>query len=199
LSIIGEPLFFNRNHADVGDIARHHQSKLKEAVDRVSQSDFDAKSDAEVIAIVAEDMRLHPLEVDFDAAQKRVEETTTNVRDSFSFDEGTVRVPALKATKTIPFKGDGGFWRIMTGTWSTTMPYGEVRGQTLIVGIVVRADRTDEAKQHIDSTIKEIQKYLPQQCAKIDDYNNSLPALIRPLVEARRSRRNQAAELLGKL
>ncbi len=197
MSIIGEPLFFNRNHADIGDIVRHHQSKLKEAVDRVSQSDFDAKTDEEVIATVAEDMRLHPLEVDFDAAEKRVEETTTEVRDHFS--EGVVRVPALRATKAIPFKGDGGLWRIMTGTWSTTMPYGEVRGQTLIIGTVVRAERAEEAKQHIDSTIHEIQGYLPQQRAKIDEYNNSLPGLIRPLVEARRNRRNQAAELLGRL
>jgi trehalose-6-phosphate synthase len=199
MSIIGEMLFYNRNGSSVSDYARHFQSKLPEAVAKVPQADFDRKSDDEIVELVAAEMSMQPLEVDLAGAQKDVQETTLSVRDQYGFSDGPVAVPALRATKSMPFKGDAGLWKVSTGSWSTNMPRGEVRGSKLVVGIVVRTERAADAKEHIDSTIQQIQHYVAQLQVQIDIYNDSLPGQIRPLVEERRSRRGAASALLDDL
>jgi hypothetical protein len=200
MSVIGEVLFHNRQGSSISDYARHFHEQLREKVAAVPQNVFDGKSDDEVVEIVAADMRMQPLEVDFDRAEKDVQETTLEVRDHFSFgDGGTVSVPALRASKSIPFKGDAGLWTVGTGTWSSRPPRGEVRGNKLVVGIVVRTDRQADAKPHIDRTIQEIEQYLAQQRVQIDAYNNDLSDQIRPLVEERRKRRGSASALLDEL
>jgi hypothetical protein len=198
MSIIGELLFFNRNGASVSDYARHFQGQLREKVAAVPQNVFDGKTDDEVVEIVTAEMRMQPLEVEFDKAEKDVQETTMEVRDHFSYGE-TVEVPALRATKSLPFRGDAGLWTVGTGTWSSSMPQGEVSGNKLVVGMVVRTDRAGDAKAHIDSTMKEIEGYLAQQRQQIDAYNASLPGQIQPLVEERRGRRGAASALLDQL
>ena len=199
MSIIGGLLFYNSKHADIGDLARHNIGKLREAVNGVSQNVFDAKSDAEVVDLVIKEMRVDPLVVHFDAAQKDVQETTMEIRDDFGFGDGPIQVPALRATKSMPFSGDRNLWEFMTGSWSTSMPQGEVTGNRLIVGMIVRADRAAEAKAHIDRTIEEIKGYVTKQRAQIDAYNDSLPGHILPLVEERRKRRGAASALLNEL
>jgi hypothetical protein len=199
VSVIGEFLFYNSNHAGIDDAIRAQEPKLREMVDRLPDRDFDSQSDDELTARIVEEARFDPLVVDFEGATKNVRETTTEVRDSFGWDRETVQVPAFEVTKTIPFTGDANIWRLMTGQWSTSMPRGEVRGKTLIVGITVPTQRAEEAKAYLDSTIDEIKEYVPRQKALIDAYNDSLPARVAPLVAARRSRRSAAADLLAKL
>lgn len=197
MSIIGEPLFFNRNHVDINAVARHQYSKLRETVDKIPQNEFDSSTDDEVVEKVVNEMRIEPLEVDFQAAEKKVEETSVAVRDYFS--ERPVQVPGLRAMKIIPFKGDKELWQYMTGSWSSMMPYGEVQRGRLIVGMEVRVDRGEDAKQHIEATIRDIGQYLAQQRVQIDAYNDGLSAQVRPLVEERRKRRGAASSLLADL
>jgi hypothetical protein len=199
MSIIGDMLFYRRDGASISDYARHFQQQLRPAVDKVAQGVFDRKTDDEIVEIVAAEMRLQPLEVDFDNVEKDVQETTMEVHDQFGFGDGPIEVPALRATKSIPFKGDAGLWTVGTGTWSSSMPQGEVVGNRLVVGLVVRTDRQADAKPHLDRTIQDIQQYLAQQRVQIDAYNDSLPGQIRPLVEERRKRRGAASALLDEL
>ncbi|HEY0313830.1 MAG TPA: hypothetical protein VGC56_15230 [Allosphingosinicella sp.] len=199
MSVIGDVLFYNRNGASVSDHARYFHGQLRETVGRLPQSEFDAKSDDEVVDLVAAEMRMDSLEVDFEKAEKDVQETTVEVRDQFGFRDGPISVPALRATKSIPFTGDAGLWTVGTGTWSTSMPQGEVSGNKLVVGMVVRTNQAAEAKTHIDRTIQEIGQYLAQQRVQIDAYNDGLPAQIRPLVEERRKHRGAASALLDQL
>lgn len=198
MSAIGDLLFYNSNHAGVDDVIRAQELKFQAMVDQIPDSLFDRQSDDEVIAKVVEDARFDPLIVDFDGAVPNIEETTIEVRDSFGWD-GSAQVPALRVTKTIPFTGDEGFWRLMAGQWSSSMPRGEVRGKKLIVGTTVRTERADEAKTYLDNTINEIKQYVPLQKEKVDAYNEGLPGRIGPYVEARRKRRGVAADLLSKL
>jgi hypothetical protein len=199
VSVIGEPLFYNANGAGIDDAIRTQEPKTRAMVDQIADRVFDSQSDEEIIAKIVAEARFDPLVVNFEGAVANVEETTLEVRDSFGWERGTVPVPAFRVTKAIPFTGDAGIWRLMTGQWSSSMPHGEVRGDKLIVGIVVRTQQADEAKAYLDRTIEQIGKYVPRQKAQIDAYNESLPGLVRPLVELRRNRRGAAAELLGKL
>lgn len=199
MSVIGDLLFFNSNHAGIDDAIRTQEPQTRAMIDRIPDRDFDSQTDDEIVAKIVEEARFDPLLVDFDGAVPNVRETTLEVRDSFGWGGGSATVPALEATKAIPFTGDANIWRLMTGQWSSSMPRGEVRGKSLIVGIVVRTEQTNEAKAYIDETIAQIKEYVPRQKAQIDAYNERLPGFVRPLVEARRSRRGAAADLLSKL
>jgi hypothetical protein len=199
VSVIGDLLFYNSNLHSIDDAIRAQEPKLREMVDRVPDSVFAGETDEEIVARLVDEARFDPLIVDFEGAVPNVEETTLAVRDSFGWDGRTVQVPALRATKAIPFTGDAGIWKLIAGSWSSSPPRGEIRGNKLIVGMVVRTEQADEAKTYIDRTIAEIKEYVPRQKASIDAYNEGLPQRLRPLVGARRQRRSAAADLLGRL
>src|SRR5436190_24148948 len=98
MSVIGDPLFYNSNHTGVDDVIRAQGPKFQTMVDQIPDSVFDRQSDDEVVAKVVQDARFDPLIVDFDGAVPNIDETTTDVRDSFGWG-GAAKVPALRVTK----------------------------------------------------------------------------------------------------
>jgi hypothetical protein len=137
--------------------------------------------------------------VDFDGAKADVREQPVEARDIFGLGRGTTQVPGLRATISIPFEGDPQLWHLRTNPWSTSPPRGEVRAQTLLIGIEVTAQSADEAKRYIDQTLGQIREHLQRQEAQIAQHNSTLKGHALPLVKARRARLGTAADLLKKL
>ncbi|RSV32164.1 hypothetical protein [Sphingomonas sp. ABOLH] len=195
MAIIGEVLFMRRDGGSVSDVVRHVEGQMQQQVDAYDERKFDAQSDAEVVDVLARDLSVEPLLVDFEKGEKNVEETTISVRDVFG-DTGSV--PGLILTKKFSFTGDADLWNFGTGQWGSMMPRGEIYGRTLTVGMEVRATDSDAAVQHITSTVEQIKHYLELQKAALDPFNASLPSQLLPLIEARRARRGSAQSLLDK-
>ncbi|WID99677.1 hypothetical protein QO058_30210 (plasmid) [Bosea vestrisii] len=199
MTVLGELLFYRRDQVDLDAILRHHAELLRQHVDKLSDKLFSEKSDDEIAELVAKEATIKPLEVDFAAAKPSVEETQVEVHDRYGFNRGPTRVPGLKATKAIPFKGDPDLWRLRTNPFNMNPPRGDIRGGNLIVGITVPAQQANEAAKYIEDTINQIPEYLARQAAQIEPHNAGLAGQAMQWVKARRQRLGSAADLLKKL
>lgn len=199
MAVFGDLLFYRRDQVGLDDVLRHQVELLHGKVDALPDKIFSEKSDDEIARLVAREHAVEPLVVDFDAAIPNVQETQVEVRDSFGFDRGAVRVPCLLATKSIPFKGDPELWRLRTNPYSLNPPRGEIRGSKLVIGIAVPAQQADEAAHYIDQTIKQIPEYLQRQEAQIATHNASLAGHAMQWIKLRRERLGSASDLLKKL
>lgn len=185
---------------DLNAVIRAKTNGLRNVVDALPDGAFSQQTDEQIAESIAKSERIEPLELDFDAAVPKVEETQLELRgDDYGFRQGPVRVPALKATKTIPFKGEPDLWHLRTNPFNINPPHGEVRGHNLIVGMTVRAEQGDQAAQYIEGALKSLPEDLERRRAQLKPYNEGLAAYALQWVKQRRARLGQAADLLKKL
>ena len=199
MAALGELLFYRRDQVGLDDVLRHQVGLLRGKVDALPDKLFSEKTDEEIAQYLADENAVEPLSVDFSAAKANVQETQVEVHDQFGFNRGPIRVPGLLATKAIPFKGDSELWRLRTNPFNMNPPCGEVRGNTLIIGVAVPAQQADEAARYIERTIAQIPEYLQRQEAQIAQHNASLAAASMQWIRARRQRLGSASQLLKKL
>jgi hypothetical protein len=195
MAVIGELLFYRRDGGDLDDVIRHNQNRMREVVDQIPERLFSERTDEEIADRIAQSERIEPLEVNFAGAVPKVEETQVEFRSDFGFDHGPAR---LRATKTIPFKGDPALWHLKTNPYNMNPPRGEVRGQNLIVGMAVPTQQADQAAQYIDGVLKSLPEYIERQRAQLKPYNE-VRANALQWMQQRRARLNQASDLLKKL
>jgi hypothetical protein len=199
MAVIGELLFYRQDRVDLDAVLRHHVTLLRDKVDSLPEQLFSQKTDEEIADQLAASEAIEPLRVDFASAKAQVEEVQVEVHDQFGFERGPIRVPGLRATKTIPFRGDRDLWHLRTNPFNLNPPRGEVRGQSLVIGIEVPAQQADEAKRYIDQAMESLPEYLERQKAQIEAHNARIAANAIPLIQQRRSRLSQASDLLKKL
>jgi hypothetical protein len=195
MGIIGNTLFYSRNGADIRDVIRHLEGELQKHVDGFDQRKFDNQDNEEAVRALTQKIAIAPLAIDEVNARKKADEIQISVRDVFG---DTAVVPGLRVSKTFPFTGDPQLWEFGTGTWSSTMPQGQVRGCEIVIGMEVRQSDGDAAANHINSTVAAIKDYISQQKVHIDTFNATLPDRLLPLIKARRNRRDGAQSLLDK-
>jgi hypothetical protein len=199
MAALGDLLFYRRDQFGLDEALRHQVEVLRGKVDALPDKVFSEKTDEEIAQYLAKEHAIEPLSVDFAAATPNVQETQVEVRAEFGFNRGPMRVPGLVATKLIPFKGDPELWRLRTNPFNMNPPRGEVRGNTLIIGIAVPAQQADEAARYIERTLAQIPEYLQRQEAQIAQHNASLAATSIQWIKARRQRLGSASDLLKKL
>jgi hypothetical protein len=199
MTVLGDLLFYRRDQVDLDHVLRHQVELLRQKVDVLPDTFFVQKTDEEIAAHIATEATVEPLQVDFANAIAAVREVQVERRDDFGFDRGSVRVPGLQATKTIRFKGDKALWHLRTNPFNMNPPHGDVRADTVVVGISVPAHAADEAARYIDETLAKIPEYLQRQKAQIDAHNSGLAGHAMQWVKVRRGRLSQASDLLKKL
>jgi hypothetical protein len=199
MTVLGDLLFYRRDQVDLDHVLRHQVELLRQKVDALPDAFFAQKTDEEIAAHVAKEATVEPLQVDFANAVAAVCEVQVERRDDYGFDRSSVRVPGLQATKTIRFKGDKALWHLRTNPWDMNPPHGEVRADTVVVGISVAAHAADEAARYIDQTLAKIPEYLQRQKVQIDAHNSGLAGHAMRWVTVRRGRLSQASDLLKKL
>jgi hypothetical protein len=199
MAVVGDLLFYRRDQVALDDVLRHQIEQLREKVDALPDALFSETSDEEICAQIARQEAIEPLALDFGAAKPSVREMQIEVQDRYGFQSGPIRVAGLEATKSIPFKGDPELWRLRTNPWDMNPPHGEVRGNTLVIGITVPAQQAEEAAKYIDETIAKLPVYLGRQGAQISQHNAAIAAHASQWVKLRRQRLSAASDLLKKL
>lgn len=196
--VIGELLFFTGwNKPSLSDALRGQISAaLPKAVDQIPEAEFSSRTDQELLDQVLADVRIEPLSLDLDAAKPEAKEIQVDAQNLWG-ERG--RVPGLRITKTIPFSGDRELWKLYPDQFDMNPPRGDIRSNTLILGMEVREHESDAAVAHIQNTLAQIQTYTERQAGIIETYNGELPAHILPLIQARRGRLSKAASVLDKL
>jgi hypothetical protein len=199
MAVLGDLLFYRRDQVGLDDVLRREVGLLRDRVDALPDKFFAESSDDQIATFLAEQHAIQPLRVNFGAAKASVIETQLEVHDQFGFRRGPVRVPGLLATKSIPFQGDPDLWRLRTNPFNMNPPHGEIRGNTLVIGISVSTQEADEARRYIDQVIAQIPEYLQRQEAQIAQHNASLTTHAMQWIKVRRQRLGSAADLLKKL
>lgn len=202
MAVIGDLLFYSGRRADLSDVLRHHTEQLGTKVNAMPDADFRHLTDDEIASRITTQESLTPLEIDLLAAKVSVSEAQVEVTDRFSYDirpGQTLKVPGVLASKSIPFTGDAALWHLTPSTYSMNPPRGEVRGNTVVIGISVPSQRADEAASYIEQTIAQLHSPIETQRAQIAAFNDALDRNIRPHIAARRARLSTADDLLKKL
>lgn len=177
--LIGEALFRN------GDLDNYLRAKIADVDNYVRQHVAKAdleKTDAEIAQRLLLAARVVPLVVDFDHPEKDVREAHVQGHDVIN---GRVTINGVRATRSFVFTGDADLFQLRTNPWSSGIPHGEVRGNTVIIGIEGRPD-PDGLKTEIDRQEQYLREYVELSRAQIDRHNT---ALGRTFIEAIARRR----------
>ena len=147
----------------------------------VTKADL-AKADVEIAQRLLPAALVEPLVVDFENPQKDVREARVQVRDFF---DGMVMIDGVRAARSFAFSGDPDLFRLRTNPWSTALPYGEVRGSRVTIGMEGRND-PDMLKQEIERQERILREYVGYSKAQVDKHNADLERLLIEAVARRR-------------
>jgi len=192
--VIGDILFFRQDHLSVSNVVRNSYELLAQEVEKYPEREFDKQSDHEAVSALAIHIMIEPINLNYDSAIKKAEEITVTRRNEFG---DVFETPGLRVTKTFSFSGDRNLWNIGIGKLSSSMPKGSVGNGTITIGMEVPHNNGKAAADHIISTVEQIERYLKDQNETLARFNADLPSRLLPLVQARRSRRSNAEQLLG--
>jgi hypothetical protein len=197
MAVVGDILFYRQDQIDLDTVLRNQgNAGVRKLVEKLPDSAFAKHSDDELVAQVFAKAHIAPLTLALEAAKTKVQEVTVDTRNIFG---DFAQVKGLSATKEIPFTGEEDLWHLRPSSFDLNPPRGEVGGKTIVVGIEVTEDQSDQAVAYVADTIKKIQENIERQNVQIKPFNDSLPSLIHPVVQQRRARLGKAADLLKKL
>jgi hypothetical protein len=198
MATIGDLLFFTGwNRPSLDDALSHSfSSQAPEAVAKLQARDFADRSDDEIAAAIADGLKVAPLVLDLAGAKADVQDKAIQVQDHWG---GIATVDGLRITKQIPFSGDKELWKLYANSFSMNPPRGDVRQKEVVIGMEVRAEKSDDAIRYIEETIGQIGEYIENQQQPIAAFNASLPSRLIPMIAARRAHLNKADDIRRKL
>ncbi|PPC99397.1 MAG: hypothetical protein CTY31_10640 [Hyphomicrobium sp.] len=185
--VIGEALFVKGSLSSYFD---QQVAALRPFVEKFLGSHAGESDETKIVQAILAEARVEPLKVDFSAASKDVQSAKVRIRD-FGRD---IEIDGVRATRTYPFTGDAGLFRLQPNTWTSVVPYGLVTGNRITIGIEDRND-PPSLKGHLDSQEELLRKYIDWQSANIEEHNRSLKPKIESLVAARLKHLDGVAKL----
>lgn len=114
------------------DVLENHKQKALDEIRNLSANQVMEASDERLVEHFVEKFDIAPLVLYPDRAERQVEETTVETRDSFTYDiprGGSLSLPGVKLSCRIPYSGDPGLWDITPSTYSLTAIRGELTRQ----------------------------------------------------------------------
>ncbi len=139
-------------------------------------------SDADLAALLAQQLVVQPLVVDFDGIQKSVREARVTVNDFGR----RIEIDGILATRTFPFSGDGQFFYMMPSSYSSSLPYGTIEGNKISIAASGHPDDAERMKQELDREQELLKQYLDNQETQIRAYNQELKSKLEYAIVTRR-------------
>lgn len=135
-----------------------------------------------------------------DQMQLDAQESNRDVsrRSDYGFEKGPVIVAGTHITLEVPFTGDPDLFKIQPSTHSMP-PVGIVRGQILIFEYWSESPDPDQFTVVKDKWLVEIKQYLQWHHQTFDEFNQSLPALAREAIEARKQKLLSSQNMVASL
>ncbi|MBU9477990.1 hypothetical protein [Burkholderia multivorans] len=99
----------------------------------------------------------------------------------------------------IPFAGDEQFFRVQPSTFTLNPPRGEVRGSSLFIHVQGTTLQPAQVKQHIDSTVAEIETNLQHLRSAAEQFNRSIASHAQGRIAFRKQKLLQDRNLVASL
>lgn len=192
------------------DVLENHKQKALDEIRNLSANQVMEASDERLVEHFVEKFDIAPLVLYTDRAERQVEETTVETRDSFTYDiprGGSLHIPGIRLSSRIPFSGDPGLWDITPSTYSLTAIRGELTrpgGDGIgYIKISVSHPQNQADASRMDAAIAtqlaSIQDMVANQKTNIDQYRAEIRRRCADAVRERRSRAEQMFGLAQKL
>lgn len=111
------------------DLLEHRKRQAIEAINALTANQVMEASDERLLEHFTQKFDLDPLTLYPDRSEKRVEETTVETRDSFTYDiprGSSLKIPGVRLSIRIPYSGDSGMWEITPSMYSMNPPRGDI-------------------------------------------------------------------------
>jgi hypothetical protein len=190
--IIGNPLF-RKN--DLDSYLRAQLGAIDEHVRKsVGKNDL-ARSDAEIAQSLMAEAQVTPLIVDFENPMKAAREARVQVNDMFN---GRVTIDGVCATRSFSFTGDRGLFDLRTNPYSSVLPYGDINGGRVTIGMEGR-NEPETLKQEIDRQENILREYVGYAKAQVDAHNAKLEGMLVDAIARRRAHLASIDDLANKI
>lgn len=197
--------------AHLSDALRAHTRQIPDRVQAIAESVLRAREDSELVAEIAEELRIIPLELFRDRASMAREEVQIDVsgdprRDIFPAGK-KVFIPGIKVVVSIPYRGDKQLWKLQPSSYQHSGPRGTVHVSsngtegTLDIAIKQPADEPlEKIKTTLDGRLRDIDFFLQSQRTDLAGYDTLLQRAITTALADRRkrlSKHDDLSSLLG--
>jgi hypothetical protein len=178
---------------DLSAALRAQEEKLAEAARAIPASHARARSAEELAAELVEQVRVDPLEVDWEGMTASYRDQEVDVsRDPMRFIQDRSRpfmMPGTEITYHIPFRGEADLLKLRPSRFTLNPPMAEVRGGEVLISRRAAAPIPESLKNELDRTVTSIRGYVESINADVAGFNGDLPAkaLAAVLLEGTRS------------
>jgi hypothetical protein len=180
-----------------------HSRKVQEVVDSISRDQLLASPVDDVVSYVVGEVQIDPIALYEDRMvrdQQEIKIDVTGWPGRYTRGDGPCLVAGIRVIISVPFTGDSTLWRLRPSSFTSILPFGEVRANQLAMVFELPADQSvEQIKKELDDNLTGIRRYLNWQQESIDSFNNSLPRLSRTVVEARKTRLGKHDQLAALL
>jgi hypothetical protein len=185
---------------DLDNQLRSKHAQTASAVDGISEAQFLASSDEQILEFVIASSVVHPIQLHEDQARLEQKEARVDVsgdprRMFFNDERGPFFVPGTGVTVSIPFTGAGWIWECRTNPYDLNPPTGQITatsgsqsGLFIFQMQLAHDEPPEQLKQRYDATMASVRICIERSTNQVETYNNSLEGVVRNAITARRAR-----------
>lgn len=173
-------------HGDLRDYFKHVERAIKKEVEGFETNYLLNTSEEDLVAYLNDKYSLDP--------------PILRPEDKFISSQSEVDyVKGISVTVSVPFSGDGRFFRYTPGTFTCNPPRGEVVGQEVRLTYIQIEYNAEELTKEITRKINDIQQYLGWVKRDINRFNSTLGPFIRDVIRQRKEKKMKDLDLVAKL
>ncbi|MBR8030110.1 hypothetical protein KDX27_41255 [Burkholderia cenocepacia] len=184
-------------------VEQHQRSAVDQEVDAYHPDKLLNTSEDALVDYFVEKYRMDVPQIQRDAISVDQRETRIDVSEDpsryVSDRSRPFHVPGTLVEVEIPFLGDEQFFGVQPSTFTLNPPRGEVRGGSLFIHVQGTTLQPAQVKQHIDSTVADIQTNLNHLRSAAEQFNRSIVSQIQSKIAFRKQKLLQDRNLVASL
>jgi len=192
------PLF---NRVDIFSVIEHQKQELKNAFQKVTNSELDADPVA-IAARLIEQFSINVPVLDEDKKYALTKETQVDVsqdpRRFISDRSQPFYIAGTEVRVAIPFHGDAGLFDVQPTSFTLNPPFGEIRDHELHL-VYQLTDAQFDVEATANRTIGEVKQYLQNLQGSAEQLKNEVQQLVNALVAKRKQERGTHAQIVAGL
>lgn len=177
---------------DLSAAFRGQEEKLAEAARAIPADHALARSAEELAAELVEQVRIEPLQVDWEGMTASYRDREVDVsRDPMRFIHDRSRpfmMPGTEITYHIPFRGEADLFKLRPSRFTLNPPIAEIGGGEVLISRSAPAPVPESLKNELDRTVTSIREYVGTINADVAGFNRDLPAKALAAANARRDK-----------
>lgn len=133
-------------------------------------------------------LKLNENEITMEDSEAQIDVSHDAMIRFFADRDGPIMVPGMQYAFHVPFDGDKNFFTIQPNMFGPVPPRAIVTENEIVILVEDRDLNPEKIKSYLDGQILTINRFIECQNIDIDQFNATLPGLIRQHIDVRRQR-----------